>query len=274
MNFQAIPKEKALPLSSHRIIRKLRNGASGHAFSKKLFVPLLCVPDLKELPVAVLPVNPYRQMFLAVAHEVRNPLTNINLAVEMLVSDLKDADLNVYLEIISRSSIRINDMLNRLLSYDDEITVPAGSHSIHEMLEEVLDVAKDRIALKRILVSKQYVSDDCKVTCDKAQVKIALTNIVINAIEAMTPGKGELRLITTMAGEACELRIEDNGCGISKENCKNIFKPFFTSRPGGLGLGLSTTDSTLRTNKIGVKVESEVGVGTSFILCFDKTLLD
>jgi len=272
MNFHAIPLEKAVMPINHRIIRKIGNGASGHIFTKNNFVSLLSEPVLKELPSVGLPVNPNGQMLLALAHEVRNPLTNINLAVEMLVSELKEPDLKIYLEIISRNSILINDLLTHLLTHEDEVTIETRSHSIHQLLEEVLDLANDRIVLKTILVSKQFVSDDFKIICDKAQVKIALTNIIINAIDAMTPGKGNLRLITTSVDGAFQLRIEDNGCGISKENCKNIFKPFFTSRPGGLGLGLSTTENALRSNKIGMKVESEVGVGTSFVLCFDQRL--
>lgn len=274
MNFHVIPAEKAIMPINRRMMRKIGNGASGHVFTKKLFVPLLSEPVLIELPVAGLSTNPCQPALLALAHEVRNPLTNINLAVEMLESDLKDPDLKIYLEIISRSSLRINELLTRLLTYDDEVIVAAGSHSIHQILEEVLDLANDRIVLKMILVSKQFVSDDFKVICDRAQVKIALTNIVINAIEAMAPGKAELRLITTLVDGAYQLRIEDNGCGISKENCKKIFRPFYTSRPGGLGLGLSTTDSALRSNKIGMSVESEVGVGTSFVLRFGQKPID
>ena len=66
------------------------------------------------------------------------------------------------------------------------------------------------------------------------------------------------------------IQIEDNGCGISKENLKYIFKPYFTNKPGGLGLGLATTYDILQSNHVGVNVESEEGKGTRFILSFEE----
>jgi C4-dicarboxylate-specific signal transduction histidine kinase len=64
--------------------------------------------------------------------------------------------------------------------------------------------------------------------------------------------------------------INDNGCGISKENLKNIFKPHYTNRPGGLGIGLAATANILRSNNIRVNVESRETKGTCFILLFDR----
>ena len=66
------------------------------------------------------------------------------------------------------------------------------------------------------------------------------------------------------------LKIQDNGCGISPENLKNIFKPYYTGKQGGMGLGLSATYDILRSNHVGVNVVSGEGMGTRFELLFDK----
>lgn len=97
-----------------------------------------------------------------------------------------------------------------------------------------------------------------------------LTNIVINAIDAMSTENGELKLVTKSINDRYIIRIEDNGCGIRKEDLKYIFKPNYTKKPGGLGLGLATTQKILQLNHVGVSVESVQGEGTQFTLSFEK----
>jgi signal transduction histidine kinase len=216
------------------------------------------------------PVLPFASVL---AHEVRNPLTNINLAIEMLGSAIKDDDLKLYLDIIMRSSMRINSLINELLKCQQVDEMQAEKHFIHQLLDEVLEMAEDRITLKNIAVSRDYASQDCKIVLNRSKMKIALTNIIVNAIDAMTRENGHLRVVTKSIGGISVIEIADNGCGISKGNLKNIFKPYFTNKPGGLGLGLATTYDILRANHVGINVESEKGKGTRFILLFQKNPL-
>jgi len=188
----------------------------------------------------------------------------------MLESEIKSEELKTYLDIIMRSSIRINNLIRELLIYQHSEEVPAEKHSINELLDEVIWMAKDRIMLKNITVLKEYDQDDCKILLNRSKMKIALTNIIINAIDAMAVVNGALKLVTICTAEKFIMRIEDNGIGISPENLKNIFKSHYTNKPGGLGQGLATTYEILRSNRVGFKVESEEGSGTSFILLFDR----
>jgi len=222
---------------------------------------LLVAPEvIKDPPV---------EFATALIHEVRNPLTNINLAIEMLGSAIEDNRLKVYLDIIKRSSIRINSLICDLLKYQvNEVQVE--KHSIHQLLDEVLEMAGDRMRLRKIAVWKDFTSDDFKIELNRLEMLIGLTNIVINAIDAMTPGKGKLKLVTKSIDGGYVIQIEDNGCGIGKENLKNIFKPYFTNKGSGLGIGLATTYNILRSNNVGIKVESEEGRGTRFILTFEE----
>jgi signal transduction histidine kinase len=179
-------------------------------------------------------------------------LTNINLAVEMLGAAIKDNQLKVYLDIIKRSSFRINSLIRELLKHQEN-EVQVEKHSIHQLLDEVLEMAGDRMRLKKIAVWKDYTSGDSKIELNRLEMLIGLTNIVVNAIDAMTPGKGELKLVTKSIDGMRVIQIEDNGCGISKENLKNIFKPYFTNKESGLGIGLATTYKILRSNNVGIK---------------------
>ena len=223
----------------------------------------------KPVPEKLVKINPGK-FTTVLAHEVRNPLTNINLSVQMLEREIADERMKLYIAIIKRSSVRINELLNEVLTFEHEEDIPSERYNIHELLDEVLEMAGDRFVFKNISLSRQYDVADCEMMMKKLKLKIALTNIVINAIDAM-PEKNGLLIVKTKSGDDYfTLRIEDNGCGISTENLKNIFKPFYTNKPEGVGLGLASTYDILKANNIAISVESDEGKGTSFILTFKK----
>lgn len=206
----------------------------------------------------------------ALTHEVRNPLTNINLAVEML-QHLGTSDLQKeYLDIIMRASGRINGLVTELAGKQQAEQVKVQMYSVHQVLEEVLTMTADRLRLKNITVHKDFAFQDYSIKEHNAEMKIALTNLIINAIDAITEDKGELKLVTTWFNGNYILAIEDNGCGINAADIKDIFRPFFTRKSGGLGIGLAVTLDILKANNVEIDVESEVGRGTKFILSFKK----
>ena len=210
----------------------------------------------------------YKPSTLALAHEIRNPLTNINLAVEMLRSNPGIENQEMLLDIISRASCKIGDLINSLLSYPRN--GQPGKHSIHQLLDEVLVSTRDRIVLKHVFIKKEYALQDCEIVINKPDMKMALTNIIVNAIEAMPGEKGILKVLTKSKEDKFIIHIEDNGRGISKKDLKNIFNPYFTNKTGGLGLGLAATSDILQSNHCAVHVESEVDKGTCFEISLDK----
>jgi signal transduction histidine kinase len=210
------------------------------------------------------------QYFFALAHEVRNPLCNINLACDMLKFANLDEEQRTCLDIIMRGSTRINDLINILLKSEEVEEIKYEHYSLQQLLEDVIVITRDRILLKQVEVSRAYATTERGVLMDIDKMKIAITNIVINAIDAMTFGKGQLKLTTKLIDETISMEIQDNGVGISKENMERMFEPYFTNKPGGMGLGLSATLEILKANQARVSVQSEEGVGTCFILSFDR----
>ena len=208
------------------------------------------------------------------AHELRNPLTNIMLTIHLLESKILDDNDRMYMDIIKRSSAKINDLINDLLKGQQEPGAGTEKYSIHQLLDEVIDMAKDRLILKNVIVKKNYAPYDLKVKMDKPKIKIALTNIIINAIDAMGSKNGELRLGTKIIRGKCAVSIQDNGIGISKENLPLIFDPYFTNKQNGVGVGLAATKDILQSGKVGVRVESLIGHGTRFILLFEKNKIN
>ena len=224
-------------------------------------------------PALALPAetkNKFAPFVSTLVHEVRNPLCNIGLALEMLQLTTPDEQQQQYLGIITRGADRIKDLINTLLLLDKAYPVALDFYLLHQLLDDVLFMAKDRISLKNITVHRDYAKIERSVLVEKEQMKIALTNIIINAIDAMPAENGELKLVTKSTRGLDIIEIHDNGVGISKENLQKIFKPYFTNKAEGLGLGLSATLDILHKNHTRVHVLSEEGIGTSFILSFDK----
>lgn len=208
---------------------------------------------------------------LTLVHEIRSPLTNIDLSLQVLSQEITDESLRVYLDIIKRSSDRIGKILKNLLSHQKLNENSGADHSLHTILDEVILLATDRIVLKKVKVTRDYDSKDCVVAINAQKIKIALTNIVVNAIEAMDPRQGELKLVTRSTDATHLIRIEDNGCGINDAGMKNLFKRGFSDKPGGIGIGLFSTLKILKSSNVGIDVQSQAGSGTCFILTFNKS---
>jgi PAS domain S-box-containing protein len=201
------------------------------------------------------------------AHEVRNPLTNIHLSVEQLESEVEDEDNKLFLGIIKRNSQRISDLITELLNNSKPSELAFSKISLHQILDETLEQAIDRINLKNIALEKQY-GEDIFLNLDSNKIKIAFLNIIINAVEAMEEGKGQLIIKSYIANNYCYISIKDNGTGISPENMSRLFEPYFTAKNNGIGLGLAATLNIIQSHKATVDVNSELGKGTEFIITF------
>lgn len=202
------------------------------------------------------------------AHEVRNPLNNITLSVEQLLQDEKDESTTMYLDMIQRNSKRISDLISELLNTSKPTEIKLEEYIFQTILDDVISSAIDRLTLKRIKLQVNYPDEFLQIRADKEKLKIALLNIVINAIEAMEEGKGSLSISLTHLPGHVVLRIADNGCGISEENISRLFEPYFTQKRNGVGLGLAFTLNILQAHKASIDVSSVIGSGTTFTITF------
>lgn len=204
-----------------------------------------------------------------IAHEIRNPLTNINLAAEQLSTEMTEDDENTsfLFEMINRNSSRINQLITDLLSSTKFTELNFEKVSVNDLLDEALSQAKDRILLNHVEVKKDYANDICDISIDKEKIRIAFLNLIINAIEAMESKQdATLTLVTRNKGDYCEIEIADNGTGMDEEAMNRLFEPYFTSKPKGNGLGLTNTQNIILNHKGDIDVKSEVDRGTSFFI--------
>jgi signal transduction histidine kinase len=204
-----------------------------------------------------------------IAHEVRNPLTNINLAVEQLqteLNSLRPENGELMLEMINRNSSRINLLITDLLNSTKFTELVYKKVSVNQLLDETLDLARDRIHLKGTTIRKNYSTGVCDIAVDVERIKIAFLNIIVNAIEAMESGKGVLQLTTLSKEDKCVILITDNGPGIADESQSKIFEPYFTNKPKGTGLGLTNTQNIILNHNGHIAFESKKGEGTTFTI--------
>jgi signal transduction histidine kinase len=205
-----------------------------------------------------------------IAHEVRNPLTNINLAVDQLKTEVvlqQDETSEMLFTMIKRNSARINQLISDLLNSTKFSELTHEKISINDLLEETLKEAEDRIALTNVEVVRKFSTDICDVAVDKGKIKIALLNIMINAIEAMENKTGSVLTLETKGENGkCKVMISDNGSGLDSESANRLFEPYFTSKSNGNGLGLTNTQNIILNHKGEIAVETEKGKGTTFII--------
>jgi PAS domain S-box-containing protein len=198
-------------------------------------------------------------------HEIRNPLTNIDLSASQLRAEGIAPKLADYLDIIERNSKRIGDLLTDLLQLSNPGELESQPCSPHELLDTALGMAADRIALKKISVYRNYNTPSVLIQADPQKLKIALLNIIINAVEIVEPDSGVLHLSTEPEGDdLVALNIRDNGPGIEPEHLQHIFEPYFSQKNNGLGLGLASTLNIVQMHGGRVEVTTAPHEGATF----------
>lgn len=202
------------------------------------------------------------------AHEIRNPLTNIHLSLDHLRASGVDESQDNYYGIIQRNARRIGAIISELLDTARPTEMLLQPTSLQDILDESITAAMDRIVLKNIKLQIRYPDEILQIAADKDKLKIAFLNIIINAVEAMEEEGGNLIISMEMDTNKCEVRISDNGTGISEDNLQRLFEPYFTSKRNGLGLGLAATLNILQAHNAQVDVHSTVGSGTTFVVSF------
>ena len=206
----------------------------------------------------------------SIAHEVRNPLTNLSLALEQLKDEIpaevEEADL--YIDIIERNSKRIGNLITELLESSKPKSLKLTKSILNEVVEDTLDLVKDRLKLQGMKLEEDYDPSIPLIPLDSDQMKTALINLFVNAIEAMKAGEGVLSIKTYLEVGTIFLEVGDNGMGIPQENIDSLFEPFFTAKVGGMGLGLTAVQNIIKSHTGQISARSTVGEGTVFQISF------
>ncbi len=207
-----------------------------------------------------------------IAHEVRNPLTNIQLALDQLEVEYpagNGSGADLYTDILKRNAGRIRTLISQMLHSSRPMEMVLVPGSINTVLQRAHEQVKDRCELEDIRCELDLGEDLPFVNMDKETLTIAFVNLLINATEAMESGKGVLKVSSSEMNGKVKVVIRDNGKGLSPEDKDRIFQPFFSGRKGGMGLGLTESRNILNAHNAFLSAESELGKGTAFIIVFN-----
>jgi PAS domain S-box-containing protein len=201
-----------------------------------------------------------------VAHEVKNPLNSMRLWLENLKESLApdpDSGSQQAVQVLDKEIDRLDAVVKRFLDFTRPMEVRLEATQLADVLKEVVEIAKPQLQKSKIHVAQLLPIDVPEVYVDRALLKQAVLNLVLNAVEAM-PNGGQLRLMLSRRGEMAEITVGDSGKGIPLENRQKIFQLFFTTRPGGSGIGLASTFRIVQLHNGSIDFTSEVGRGTTF----------
>ncbi|MBD0333294.1 MAG: PAS domain S-box protein, partial [Chitinophagaceae bacterium] len=236
--------------------------ATGHIYYQGLIHDITNIRKAEKANLLVEKLGATGRLVRTLAHEVRNPLNNINMSVEQLANETVSDEAPVFLDIIQRNSKRIGDLIAELLDTSRPTELIFERCTLQSIMDDSISDALDRITLQRTNMQIRYCNEPCYILANKEKLKIAFLNIIINAVEAMPPISGELLIDIETTGAIHTVTIKDNGCGIPEEYVSRLFEPYFTSKRNGMGLGLAATLNILQSHKAHIDVTSVVNQGT------------
>ncbi|WP_447973460.1 two-component system sensor histidine kinase NtrB [Nitrospira sp. Kam-Ns4a] len=219
------------------------------------------------------------EMSAGMAHEIRNPLAALAGSMQML---RKDADLDEtsrrLMDIAVREATRLDAIITEFLMYARPPALNLKDCDLNAVLTEVMDLLRHEAQSRPgIILTARLGAGPMTAQVDDNQLRQVLWNLAMNAFEAMPQG-GRLTITTrrrrvgagTRSGEVIEVAFEDTGEGIKKEDLDKIFLPFFTTKRQGSGLGLAAVHRVVDLHGGWIRVESQEGKGSSFVVCLPR----
>jgi len=196
----------------------------------------------------------------SLAHEIRNPLSSIRGALEVIAKEGKNKKSQPFINMAVKESTRLNDIVTDFLNFAQFTPSKMNRVLISEVVTEALLETAQRFSDKTIDIIRQ--GDDFYVIADLNRLKSGFVNILNNAYE-VSKNSQKIIIRTHKDKEEGYVEIIDQGHGISKKDLKKIFTPFFTTKKGGTGLGLSIAQKVVEAHHGRIEVTSRIGKGTT-----------
>ena len=212
------------------------------------------------------------QMAASIAHEVNNPLAGVLVYTQLLTKKIANDKLSKeialdYLSKMGSELTRSTRLIRNLLDFARQSPPALREVDINEVVNRAFDLAAHSAELQNVRVIKELNSTLPKLMADFDQLQQVCTNLIMNAIQAMPEG-GKLTLHTSTDDSQLKIEVQDTGCGISPENMRKLFTPFFTTKgeKKGVGLGLAVAYGIIQRHQGRIEVQSKEGEGTTFTI--------
>jgi signal transduction histidine kinase len=206
-----------------------------------------------------------------IAHEIRNPVTIINLLLDSISGEMGENEIvRNDLEIVRGKLDRIERIVDQTLSMARNREPELTPMSVNPVIIDVLNFMNYKFVKSRIEIRSSFDESLPMAAIDRGQLQQVLLNIMLNAIDAMTGG-GRLTISTHLSPEGSSggdvtITIQDNGSGIDKNALQAIFEPFYTTRANGTGLGLFICRKLINAMGGEIRVKSRIGKGSTFTI--------
>ena len=203
------------------------------------------------------------------AHEIKNPLSTIRLNMELLAEDFADCQTPrerralTKIATVQRECQRLQGLLDDFLNFARLRRLNLEPTNLNQELERILDFYRPKAEESGIEIICYLDPDLPMVLLDRESFHGALLNLLLNAQQAMPDG-GQLVVRTRVTPYGVGLDLIDSGVGMDEETLSKVFRAFYSTKPGGSGLGLPTTRKIVDAHRGLIKVQSEVGRGTQF----------
>ncbi len=212
------------------------------------------------------------QLAASIAHEVNNPLSGVLVYTQLLTKKLKsnnipqEVALN-YLSKMEAELTRSTKLIRHLLDFARQSPPAFRQLNLNDVVNRALDLVAHSAELQHIQIVKELDPTLPNLMADFDQLHQVCTNLILNAIQAMPQG-GKLTLRTSAENGQLKVEVQDTGCGISPENMRKLFTPFFTTKHEvkGVGLGLAISYGIIQRHHGRIDVQSKQGEGTTFTI--------
>jgi signal transduction histidine kinase len=205
------------------------------------------------------------------AHEIKNPLSTVQLNIQLLQEDL-DPSNPAYSRIISRLGTvhreagRLREILDDFLRYAGRIELDRKPIDLNHMLEELVDFFTPQAQVQRVQIRLRKHPTPVVASVDDRLLKQAVLNLMLNAVQAMSAAGGELILSVAPRGREAAIDVIDTGPGIAADVLDQIFHAYYTTKKGGTGIGLAMAKRIAEEHDGAITVRSEVGKGSDFTI--------
>jgi signal transduction histidine kinase len=206
-----------------------------------------------------------------VAHELTNPVNNISMIAQTyleLGDTLSREEKIELMEKVEGETERIEEIVKNLLDFSKPKEANLRKTDINAVIQKTLKLVQNMLNVSNIETLLNLGREVSPVFVDEHQIQQVLVNLIVNAIQAM-PSRGELSIETRKSKKRdfVEIVVKDTGKGIPPEFLPHIFDPFFSTKGvEGTGLGLSISYGIIKNHKGNIRVESKIGVGTTFTI--------
>jgi signal transduction histidine kinase len=214
----------------------------------------------------------------AIAHEIRNPLNYINLTLDHLRSSFAPADeakRETFIKLtdqLKAEVARINRHITDFLKYSRPSKLELQNIDVGAEAEDALRIVEARAQENGIQMTVQQDDSLRSVLADRESLRSVLTNLVINAVEAIDGEGGTVSIkLSNVEDNSIKVEISDTGCGISAQDISKVFEPYFSTKETGTGLGLAIVKKAIDDHGGSISVSSKEGSGTTFTIILPAT---